>query len=348
MTKFYSQKRAAQLLFLFISSLTLLACGDSSLDHFKLSGPTMGTNYHITVLEREGVKTNQQELQHVIEQQLLLINQQMSTYKADSELSLLNMSLVGEWQNVSANLFDVLMLSMELGWLTNGAFDITVGPLVDLWGFGPGGEEVPNHVPGEQRINALLQNTGFQYIEFNLENNGIVKKKAVTLDLSGIAKGYAVDKVAELLLYAGYQHFMVEIGGELRLQGHSPRGTPWTIAIEQPDSNGFGQAHQAVNVTNVGMATSGDYRNYFEKEGKRYSHTIDPASGYPIDHKLASVTVIAENAAYADGLATAISVMGSEKGLQLAEQQGLAVYLIIKTEQGFESQYSEAFEPYLQ
>jgi thiamine biosynthesis lipoprotein len=348
MIKLYDKKRAAQLLFLFLITLTLLGCGDRPFDHFKLSGPTMGTSYHITILESDSVETNQEELQHVIDQQLLLINQQMSTYKLDSELSLLNKNLVGDWQNVSANLFDVLMMGLELGWLTNGAFDITVGPLVELWGFGPKSEELPNNVPGEQHIKDVLQNTGFEHIEFNLENNGIVKKKPVTLDLSGIAKGYAVDKVAELLLYAGYRHFMVEIGGELRLQGHSPRGTPWTIAIEQPDAGGFGEAYQAVNVSDAGMATSGDYRNYFEKEGKRYSHTIDPANGYPIDHKLASVTVIAQTSAYADGLATAISVMGSEKGLQLAQQQDLAIYMIIKTEQGFDSIASDAFKPYLQ
>ncbi|ARN75583.1 FAD:protein FMN transferase [Oceanicoccus sagamiensis] len=346
MNHFKKTPRAASLLFLFV--LLLTACGDSSEAHFTLAGSTMGTTYHITVLEREGINTNQQELQQAIDQQLLLINQQMSTYLDDSELSKFNQALVGEWVNVSANLFDILVMSMELSWLTAGAFDITVGPLVNLWGFGPGGLDMPSKVPDADKINALIERGGFQAIELGLEDNSIRKTKPVLLDLSGIAKGYGVDKVSELLLYAGYTDFMVEIGGELRLAGNSPRGTPWRIAIEQPDAGVFGQANKAVQVSGVAMATSGDYRNYFEQDGKRYSHTINPITGYPIDHSLASITVIADTSAYADGLATALNVLGAEKALQLAEQQGLAIYMLVKTEQGFEARYSEAFKPYLQ
>ena len=346
MNPFKKYQRAASLLFLFV--LLLTGCGDAGKDHFTLAGSTMGTTYHITVLEREGSKTNQQELQQAVDQQLLLINQQMSTYQDDSELAKFNQALVGEWVNVSANLFDILVMSMELGWLTGGAFDITVGPLVNLWGFGPGGLDMPSKVPDADNIKVLLAQGGFQAIELGLANNSIRKTKPVILDLSGIAKGYGVDKVAELLIYAGYTDFMVEIGGELRLAGNNPRGTPWTIAIEQPDADTFGQAHAAVKVSGAAMATSGDYRNYFEQNGKRYSHTINPTTGYPIDHSLASITVIADSSAYADGLATALNVLGAPKALQLAEQQGLAIYMLVKTDQGFEAQYSEAFKPYLQ
>ncbi len=325
-----------------------MACAEPEVPHFSFSGPTMGTRYHITVLQQGDSATNQQELQQAIDQQLQLINQQMSTYIDDSELMRLNRAAVGEWVPVSANLFEVLMLSLELGWLSNGAFDITVGPLVKLWGFGPGTLEMPDAVPSESSIQSELQSLGFQNIEFDLENNQIRKKQAVSIDLSAIAKGYAADKVAELLNYAGYRDFMVEIGGELHLQGHSPRGLPWRIAIEEPVEGRLGEVHQALVLTDVGMATSGDYRNYFEQEGIRYSHTIDPATGYPIKHKLASVTVVAESAAYADGLATALNVLGPEKGLKLAESQGLAVYMMVKTEQGFESRYSNAFKVYLE
>lgn len=337
--------RAASLLFLFV--LLLAGCGGNDREHFTLAGSTMGTTYHITVLEIKGNKSSQKELQQAIDQQLLLINQQMSTYQDDSELSKFNQALVGEWVNVSANLFDILIMSMELAWLTGGAFDITVGPLVNLWGFGPGGLDMPSKVPDADKIKALLERSGFQSIELGLEDRSIRKTRPVTLDLSGIAKGYGVDKVAELLLYAGYTDFMVEIGGELRLAGNSPRGTPWRIAIEQPDAGVFGQANKAVQVSGVSVATSGDYRNYFEQDGKRYSHTIDPVTGYPIDHSLASITVIAESSAYADGLATALNVLGAKKALSLAEQQGLAIYMLVKTEQGFEAQYSEAFKSYL-
>ncbi len=348
MNLFNDYQRAASLLFLFLGFTLLQACSDDTSDHFKLAGSTMGTTYHITVLEREGIKTNQQELQQAIDQQLVLINQQMSTYQDDSELSRFNQALVGEWVNVSANLFDILVMSMELGWLTGGAFDITVGPLVNLWGFGPGGLDMPSKVPDASKIEVLLTNSGFQAIELGLEANSVRKTKPVSLDLSGIAKGYGVDKVAELLLYAGYTDFMVEIGGELRLAGNSPRGKPWRIAIEQPDAGAFGQANKAVLLSGVAIATSGDYRNYFEENGKRYSHTIDPTTGYPIDHSLASITVISESSAYADGLATALNVLGAEKALQLAQQQGLAIYMLVKTDEGFAAQYSEAFKPYLQ
>ncbi len=337
--------RAAWLLFLFV--LLLAACGHDDRDYFTLAGSTMGTTYHITVLEIEGSQSNKEALQQAIDQQLLLINQQMSTYQNDSELVGFNQALVGEWVNVSANLFDILVMSMELAWLTGGAFDITVGSLVNLWGFGPNGVDMPAKVPAADQIKALLARSGFQSIELGLKDRSIRKTKPVVLDLSGIAKGYGVDKVAELLAYAGYTDFMVEIGGELRVAGNSPRGTPWRIAIEQPDAGAFGQVNKTVQVSGVAVATSGDYRNYFEQDGKRYSHTIDPRTGYPIDHSLASITVIAESSAYADGLATALNVLGAKQALSLAEQQGLAIFMLVKTEQGFEAQYSEAFKAYL-
>lgn len=345
MNLWIKKSRAASLLFLFV--LLLTACGNGDREHFTLAGSTMGTTYHITVLENKANQSNQQALQQAIDQQLMLINQQMSTYQNDSELAKINQTLVGEWVNVSANLFDVLVMSMELAWLTGGAFDITVGPLANLWGFGPEDLAMPAKVPDAAKIKAELERGGFQSIELGLQDSSIRKTKPVQLDLSGIAKGYGVDKVAELLLYAGYTDFMVEIGGELRVAGNSPRGTPWRIAIEQPDAGVFGQVNKTVQVSDVAVATSGNYRNYFEQDGKRYSHTIDPTTGYPIDHSLASITVIAESSAYADGLATALNVLGAKKALSLAEQQGLAIYILVKTGQGFEAQYSEAFTAYL-
>jgi thiamine biosynthesis lipoprotein len=342
-----NSQRAAQLLFLVVLALILVACDKERDEHFVLSGQTMGTSYHITVVESENAASGQSELQQAIDQQLSVLNQQMSTYIDDSELSLLNRALVNEWVPVSSNLFDVLVLSMELGWISSGAFDITVGPLVNLWGFGPGNTTGSNTVPAANAIQQLLDRTGFSNIELNLEDTSVKKNKAVAIDLSGVAKGYAVDKIAELLQYAGYSRFMVEIGGEVRLQGHSPRGSPWRIGIEQPDASSFGSPRQAISITDGALATSGDYRSFFDVGEKRYSHTIDPSTGYPIDHSLASVTVIAETSAYADALATALTVMGPEKGLQMASEQGFAVYMIIKTDEGFVDKYSESFGPYL-
>lgn len=325
-------------------SLFFVACEQRPAPHFKLSGETMGTAWHLTVLEQEGVTTSPEQVQQVIDEQLRLINQQMSTYLPDSELSRLNRAPVGDAVVVSNNLFDVLLLSLEVGWLSDGAFDITVEPLVELWGFGPGEHHLADEVPEPDQVRALLERTGFTYLEFDLAGNRVTRHRELSLDLSGVAKGFAVDKVAEVLDYAGFQNYMVEIGGELRLRGNSPRGTPWRIAIEEPDPAGLRSVHKALELTDIAMATSGDYRNYFEQDGKRYSHTIDPKTGYPVTHNLASVTVLSDEAAYADALATALNVMGPEKGLKLAEQQDLAVYMIVKTDQGFKSLSSPAFD----
>ena len=327
-------------------SLFFIACSEQPAEHFKLDGATMGTRYNITVVAREGVEENPGQLQKVIDEQLRVINAQMSTWQDDSELSRLNRVPARQWTEVSPNLFDVLMLSLELGWLSNGAFDITVSPVLKLWGFGAGAQR-PNILPEKVDIEKQLALIGFNQIAFDLLNNSIQKRGEITIDLSAIAKGFAVDKIAELLLYAGYQHFMVEVGGELRLQGNNPTGVPWKIAIEVPETNSLGQVHRAVAISDAAMATSGDYRNYFEKDGKRYSHTIDPKSGYPITHRLASVTVIADSAAYADGLATALNVMGPEMGMTLAKEQNFAVYMLLKTDEGFEPVYTEAFSAYL-
>lgn len=329
-------------------SLFFVACSDSPAPHFTLSGATMGTTYHLTILEQEGVNTTPADLQQAVDAQLQVINQQMSTYIEDSELNKLNRAPVGESIAVSPNLFDVLLLSFEVSLLSDGAFDITVGPLVNLWGFGPGRENMTDSVPDAGAIAAMLRESGFGNLEFDLLNASVTKKTAISMDLSGVAKGFAVDKVAELLEYAGYRNYMVEIGGELRLRGLSPRGTPWRIAIEEPDPSGLREVHRAVDISDKGMATSGDYRNFYEVDGKRFSHTIDPGTGYPITHNLASVTVIADSSAFADAMATALNVMGPERALALAQQQELAVYLIVKTEQGFVSRYSKAFSEHYQ
>ena len=351
MVKIPVYQRAAPLLFAFVSVLGLLffvsSCSVSNPPTFTLSGLTMGTSYHVTVVEQEGARTDQEKLQLIIDTRLQTINQQMSTYISNSELSQFNRSEVSQPVAVSDELFDVLMLSLELSWLSSGAFDITVGPVVDLWGFGGGSSKVASEeVPLQSAIDEKLLQVGFQYIELNVASNTVTKTKNVNIDLSGIAKGYGVDKIREVLKAAGFKNFMVEIGGELYLEGQSDRGLPWRIAIEQPDGS-FGKVYSAVNISDRAMATSGDYRNYFEVDGVRYSHTIDPVNGRPVEHNTVSVTVIAESAAYADGLATAINVMGADRGLQLAKQQQLAVYIIVKTADGFEAKYSDAFKPYL-
>lgn len=334
--------RAARLLLLF-SLFSITACSERPAEHFKLTGFTMGTSYHVTVVDADQ-KTPPELIQTEIDAVLEQVNQQMSTYIPESEVSMLNRVPNSLPFEVDPALFNLLMQAMELSWLTNGAFDVTVGPLVNLWGFGP--EATANSVPGQAEIDAVMNRIGYQQLVLNIADTTVQKLRPVNVDLSAIAKGYGVDKVAELLRSRGYSHFMVEIGGELYLSGNNPARKPWRIAIEQPGKTP-GQVHRAINVSDVAVATSGDYRNYFEVAGQRYSHTIDPRTGYPVTRGLVSVTVIGSSSAYADALATAITVMGVEQGLQLADEQDIAIYLISQTAQGFVTHYSNAFNAYL-
>ena len=338
------QRKVLLILFFLGLGLTLLwSCTDKPLATIKLAGNTMGTTYHITVVDPAG-QFDSLLLQSNIDARLKQINQQFSSYISDSELMRFNVSPVDEWVGISPELFHVLLQSLEISWLSGGAFDITTGPLVNLWGFGNAGHG--NIVPSQADIDELLSAVGFQNIVLDIGDIKLMKKTALQLDLSAIAKGYAVDQLVSLLQAENAQHFMVEIGGEIRVQGKNPNRQAWRIAIEEPN-NSFGVIHRTLSITDKAVATSGGYRNYFEKDGKRYSHTISPVTGYPIEHNLVSVTVLADQSAIADALATAINVMGAEAGLKLAEQQALAVYLLIKTERGFEAKYSDAFKPYL-
>ncbi len=321
-------------------ALVLASCVDSSRD-WKLTGPTMGTSYHITVVQvPAGIE--KAILQSAIDAELEAVNQEMSTYIPDSELMRFNGAAVGEAVEVSEHLADVIARALSIHQRSHGAFDVTVGPLVNLWGFGPKPE--PQAVPDDAQIAQLQQVLGSDAL--TLEGLTLSKSRPVAIDLSAIAKGHGVDRVARLLESKGIDNYLVEVGGELRTAGVNPQGNPWRIGIERPTA---GQVVQKpIQVSGKAVATSGDYRNYYERDGKRYAHTIDPRSGRPVEHKLASVTVIADNCAEADGLATALNVMGADAALKLAEEEGLAVFLLVKADDGFEERYSAAFRPYLE
>ncbi len=331
---------SASFLFLLASLCLLSACTRKDID-LSFSGQTMGTSYHITVVTDagrfpDGVEDSVAEL-------LDRLDQSMSTYKSDSELNNLNRLAVGEELSISADLWQVLQGAQHIHALTLGAFDPTVGPLVDLWGFGP--EDTGDKVPSDSEINALMPKVDYGQLRLASDNK-VSKLAAIDLDLSAIAKGYAAQQVATLLRTQGFSNFLVEVGGELQLAGHNRKGSPWRIAIEVPSLLRSG-VEKVIAVTNIGVATSGDYRNYFEIDGVRYSHTIDPRTGKPITHNLASVTVLADTAGVADALATAFMVMGADKTLELAGQRDIPVYLLVKTDGGFQASYSAAFEPYL-
>ena len=281
------------------------------------------------------------DLAERIDAALDVVDLSMSTYKTESEISRFNALSVNASQQISADFAHVLNVSESVWQQSNGAFDPTVGPLVDLWGFGP----VPgdNVVPTDDQIDAALAAIGYQHVQ--LADGQLAKSSPVRLDLSAVAKGYAVDQVADLLEMLALPDYLVEVGGEMRLSGFNPKGQPWRIAVEQPTV--IPQVQRIIELGDVAMATSGDYRNYFEVDGVRYAHTIDPRTGRPINHSLASVTVLAPTCAEADAWATALTVLGEEQGLAVAEQLNLPVYMLVKVEAGFKAVSSSAFAPYL-
>ncbi|WP_394204724.1 FAD:protein FMN transferase [Shewanella waksmanii] len=317
------------------------ACGQQP-KLISLSGETMGTTYHIKMVPGERVP-NQQLLQAEIDLALEQINNQMSTYRNNSELSKFNQLRLNETVTVSADTALVIQEGIDLYHKTDGALDITLGPLVNLWGFGP--DKRPTSIPSQTLIDTTKAKTGIEHLHLD----GLKLRKAIPdlyVDLSSIAKGFGVDKVAQILSRYQPKGYLVEIGGELSLYGVKADDTPWRVAIEQPDVDER-QVQLVIEPGNVAMATSGDYRNYYEEEGRRFSHLIDPRDGYPIDHHLASVTVLHPQSMVADGYATALMVLGVEKSLQLAKEEQLAIMLIEKQADGFKVHYSDAFKPYV-
>lgn len=332
------QARAVSFLFL---CLLLAACSRQSneLDSFLISGETMGTFYHITLVTGpEAAEVDTEALKREIDGELRKINQMMSTYIPDSDLMQFNRAPVNEWVELPEPLLEVFTISRAVSDKTGGAFDITVAPLVDLWGFGP--QMRPQQVPSEEELQSAMQNVGYRLLE--VEGSRARRLADIRVDLSAVAKGYGVDWVSAYLHERGYRNHMVDIGGEVRVNGVSPRGDQWRIAIERPGLLHEG-AFTAVTLDNQAVATSGDYRNYFEEAGVRYSHTLDPKTGKPIRHNLVSVTVIAETTADADAWATALNVLGPEAGIAIANAEQMAVYMIVKTDDGFEGVPSTAF-----
>ena len=309
----------------------------------QLSGHTMGTTY--SVKYRAGPDTPPQEaLQADVDALLAGINRTMSTYDPDSELSRFNRADTTDWVPASAALLAVLKAALEIGAQSEGAFDVTVGPLVNLWGFGP--EFHPDRIPAAADIAAARARGGHDKLTLRDAPPALRKQRPdVFVDLSGIAKGYGVDRVAEQLAAHGIEHYMVEIGGDARVRGVNAQGAPWRIAVEKP-LPGERSVQTVLALSNIALATSGDYRNFFEIGGRRYSHTIDPATGWPVDNRLVSVTVLADTSLRADAWATALQVLGPERGMAVAERLGLPVLFIIARDGNFEERVSRAFQPY--
>lgn len=301
----------------------------------------MGTTYTVKIVSPE-LKLDRIAVSEEINLRLDRVNTQMSTYIETSVLSLFNQSSTKDWVEIPAELHTVIKEALRVSKLSNNAFDITIGPVVNLWGFGP--EKQPAIIPDESAIHEALDNVGSQNIHIDTEAHAIRKDNPdLYIDLSAIAKGFAVDVIADFLDVLGINNYMVEIGGEIKTRGINPDNKIWQIGIEKPVEDQR-TVQTVVTLNNTGMATSGDYRNYFEKNGLRYSHTIDPATGKPITHKLASVTVLHPSTMTADAMATALLVLGPEHGFELALKENIAALFLIREKDNFIEKMTPQFK----
>ena len=294
------------------------------------AGKTMGTTYHIQYFP--GPHTPKRHLLgQRIDQTLKALNKQMSTYQKDSEIALFNAHRDERWVEISNDFYTVLRYSLTLAKKTHGLFDPTIGPLVNLWGFGPGGKK---KVPTSKEIKETKSFIGYQKVKMTPTKIRKTNPR-VQIDLSASAKGFGVDKIAALLHSSGVKNYLVEIGGELKAKGQGPRG-PWKVAIQRPSpTHPHRPSHKILALKDQAVATSGDYLNFFREGNKKYSHTLDFRTGRPIQHTLSSVTVVhPESCLKADALATALNVMGLKKGLEFAQREKIAAYFIYRGNSG--------------
>ena len=334
-------KRIHHFLLFYIAFIVLSACSAPQPDEVHLSGSTMGTTYNVKFVASETLEPD--ALQREVNALLVNINQRMSTYITDSELSRFNQLRSTEKFPMSPEILFVMSEAVRLGALSDGVLDVTIGPLINLWGFGP--QSRPETIPLAEDISKAKSISGLDKL---LLVDGWARKTEPELyvDLSTIAKGYGVDRVAELLERYHLRNYLVEIGGEMRVSGNNTSDMPWRIAVEKPVSTERA-VQKVISIGDNAIATSGDYRIYYEEHGVRYSHLINPHTGYPIKHNLVSVTVVHPSSMTADGLATALNVMGKEKAILLAERNKLAVLLISKENGEFIEYTTPEFEQFI-
>ena len=352
-----------------VSLLFLWGCSQSE-QYLKIQGSIFGTNYHITYRD-PSTGVNKAIIEGEVTQRLNTLDYIFSTYKKDSELSQFNQlpetafqpkspvikgdHLADHRSNntnisssimVSSEFIEVLSLSQKIYQQSNQAFNPAIGPLVNLWGFGP---KLSTDNFKSQPSSDLIQQalTAIDFSSVKNHERQLYKTSNVYIDFSAVAKGYAVDQLAALLKSHNIEHFMIEIGGELVTSGVNPKGNAWRIGVEKPTGL-VGEISDVLNLHNAAVATSGDYRNYFDIDGQRYSHTIDPRTGYPVNHALASVTVIAESSASADAWATAFMVLGEKDGVQLAEQYNISSLFIYRDRDKYTAKQVAGFSQYLE
>ncbi|MGP9765176.1 FAD:protein FMN transferase [Halomonas sp. AOP13-D3-9] len=310
----------------------------------RFEGNIFGTFYQVTIMDPL-TQGESLELEAGFKAELESVDQAMSTYRDDSELIAFNEAPLEEWQPLSNELIEVLAISQSVAEASHGAFDITVGNLVNLWSFGPGAR--PEKVPADDVLADKLAQIGFDAVEVDTQNMQARRTRDVFVDLSGVAKGHGTDRVAAYLNQQGIEHYLVNIGGEVIARGvrDEDEQTPWRIGIEVPE-DGQQRAQHIIPLESMSVATSGDYRNYFEVDGQRYSHTIDPRTGRPVTHQLASVSVFHPSNAWADAWATALLVVGEQDAMKMAIENDLKVLLLVRDGEQWRSIASPEFVNY--
>ncbi len=312
----------------------------------RFEGNIFGTFYQVTIMDPL-TQGQSRELEEGFLAELESVDQAMSTYRDDAELMAFNEAPLEEWQPLSNELIEVLAISQSVADISHGAFDITVGDLVNLWSFGPGAR--PEEVPSDEALTKQLTQVGFDALEIDSQQMQARRTRDVFVDLSGVAKGHATDRVAAYLDQQGIEHYLVNLGGDLiaRGQRHTEEQTPWRIGIEVPEDGQQRAQHiiplAGTALASMSVATSGDYRNYFEVDGQRFSHTIDPRTGRPVTHQLASVSVFHPSNAWADAWATALLVLGEEEAMQVARENSLEVLMLVRKDDGWRSIASPEF-----
>ncbi|UFP98306.1 FAD:protein FMN transferase [Pseudomonas fitomaticsae] len=315
----------------------LSGCGNGdSLETF--GGPTMGSTYSIKYVRHANLPAPQ-EVRVEVEKILADIDRQMSTYRADSDISRFNALPADRCQVMPAAILELIRVGEQLSQQSEGSYDLTVEPLMNLWGFGPQGRE--EKVPDAAALAEVRQRVGHQHLR--IDGDRLCKDAAVEVDFNSIAAGYAVDTVAARLEALGIHDYLAEATGELKASGKKLDGSPWRIALEEPRDD-LQVTERVINIDGYGLSTSGDYRNYFQQDGRRYSHTFDARTGAPVLHDLASVTVIHPSALVADGLSTLLLILGPERAWDYAEKHDIGAFFVIRADTGFVTRTSHAFE----
>lgn len=330
---------------LLLSLMLLLTACQPAPTQTRIQGSTMGTYYAVTL--SDPFPGGQNALRQEVETLLARLNQEISTYDPASLISRFNQGTGQPPQVIPATMAKIVQQGMDAGHLTRGALDVTVGPLVNLWGFGP--DKRPTQRPGAEQIAQARERVGIDKLTLTPQGDHFLLGKAIPglyLDLSTLGEGAASDEIAGLLERRGVHNYLIEVAGAVRSKGRNTKGNPWRVAIVEP-SDRPGAIEDVVTPNGMAVSTAGSYRNYYELDGKRYSHIIDPATGEPVTHRLVSASVITPTALEADALDTALMVMGPERAMAFAKEHRLAVYLIEKTDQGFVARHTPEFAPYL-